>query len=168
VWERHLDGVDGADEVGVDAVGPRLHRRGALHGGDAGLGDDDVEVAQLGDPVVQRLLERSGVSHVDLGGDRLAARLLDVLGGLLEVFRPGQRVAHGVDVGADVDGDDVGAFLGQPDGVAAALTARCAGDECDLALNASHSGVLSFFRRCPAGAVQVFRPPLTPKIWPVM
>ena len=35
---------------------------------------------------------------------------------------------------ADVDGDDVRAFFGEPDRVTATLAARRAGDECDLAL----------------------------------
>ena len=60
------------------------------------------------------------------------------LGGLLEIFRGGQRVADGLDVFAEVDGDDVGALFGQPNRVAAALAACGAGDECDLAFNASH------------------------------
>jgi hypothetical protein len=35
---------------------------------------------------------------------------------------------------ADVDGDDVGAFLRQPHSVTASLTARGSGDERDFAL----------------------------------
>src|SRR5207253_1021531 len=41
---------------------------------------------------------------------------------------------------AHVDGDDVGALMRQPDGVAAALTARRSGDESDFALNTSSHG----------------------------
>ena len=44
---------------------------------------------------------------------------------------------HGVDLLADVDGDDVGALLRQPHRVRAALTARRAGDESDLAFDTS-------------------------------
>ena len=52
---------------------------------------------------------------------------------------------------ADVDGDDVGALLGQPHRVAAALAARGAGDERDLALeptsHANHSRTSHEFER---------------------
>src|SRR5207245_6349471 len=44
------------------------------------------------------------------------------------------RIRHRADLRADVDGDDIRAFLRQPDRMTAALAARCAGDECDLAL----------------------------------
>jgi len=38
-----------------------------------------------------------------------------------------------------IDGDDIGALLGEPDGVAAALPACRAGDESDLALEFPHN-----------------------------
>ena len=43
---------------------------------------------------------------------------------------------------ADVDGDDVGALLRQPDRVAAALASRRAGDERDLSFDPSRHGYL--------------------------
>ena len=43
----------------------------------------------------------------------------------------GQWVGNRVDIGADVDGDDVGTLLGQRDGMAAALAPRRAGDDGD-------------------------------------
>ena len=64
-----------------------------------------------------------------------------------------------VEVLASVDRDDVGAFFCEPDRMTAPLPAGCARDECDLPLYASHLS-LSFR--------YVFRPPLTPKICPVM
>ena len=66
---------------------------------------------------------------------------LDQADGLGEVLRGGQRVRVRLDLLADVDGDDVGALLGQPDGVAAALTARGAGDEGDLSFKTARHGV---------------------------
>ena len=48
---------------------------------------------------------------------------------------------------ADVDGDDVGALLGEPDRVTAALPARRSGDESDLALDSSRHGHLAVGRR---------------------
>ena len=53
---------------------------------------------------------------------------------------------HAVDLLTDVDGDDVGALLRQPHRVRAALAARRAGDESDLAFNTS-SHVLTSIRR---------------------
>ncbi len=46
--KRGVDRVDGADQVGVDDIGPRLRPRLALHAGDTGLRDDDVDLAELG------------------------------------------------------------------------------------------------------------------------
>ena len=43
-------------------------------------------------------------------------------------------VANGVVVVQDVDGEDVGALFGQPDGVAASLPPACSRDEGHLAL----------------------------------
>ena len=87
-----------------------------------------------GDAVFECLLQLRGIAYVGLGGDDAPAGLLDEGGRLLEVLRRGHRVADGVDVLAQVHRDDVGAFFGQPDRVAAALPARCPGDEGDLPL----------------------------------
>jgi len=54
VRQRDLNGVDGADQVGVDHVAPGLQRRLPLHAGDTGLCHHDVELAELGESVVQR------------------------------------------------------------------------------------------------------------------
>ena len=51
----------------------------------------------------------------------------------------GQGVAGRGDVVAEVEGDDVGALLGQPHGVAAALSACGAGDQCHAPVDPSHS-----------------------------
>jgi hypothetical protein len=51
-----------------------------------------------------------------------------------QVRRGRHRVRHAGDLGTQVHRDDVGAFFGQPDRVAAALSAGGAGDESDLAL----------------------------------
>ena len=111
---------------------------GSLHARDAGRRDDDVELAQLGDAVFEGRPQLAGVAHVDLRRDDALAGLLDELRGLLEVLRCRHRVADRREVLTPVDGDDVGALLGQPNRVAAALPARGAGDEGDLSLNASH------------------------------
>ena len=143
--QSDLDGVDGADQVGVDHVYPGLQLRLALHACDTGRRHDDVEPAELGDAAVERLAQLLGLANVGLCGDDALTGLLDQLGGLVEILRLGHRVADCLDVVADVDRDDVGALLGQPNRVAAALPARSAGDECNFSLNASHY-------RCPFSA----------------
>ena len=100
---------------------------------DACVGDDDVQPSELLDAAVDGGLERVVIADVDLGGDDPPIQRLDHVGGFGEVFggrRRGRRVGEGL---ADVDGDDVGAFLRQPHSVAAPLPPRRAGDECDLA-----------------------------------
>jgi hypothetical protein len=94
---------------------------GAAEVDDAGVGDHHVEPAQSGDPVVDYCLQRGVVADVGLVGDDAAVEGLDLLDRLVRVV-----------VRRNVDGDDVGALFGQPDGVAAALTPRGAGDEGDF------------------------------------
>jgi hypothetical protein len=55
------------------------------------------------------------------------AGLFDQPSGLVEVLRRGQGISDGVDVVAQVDGDDVGTLLGQPNRMASSLPARGAG-----------------------------------------
>ena len=57
------------------------------------------------------------------------AGLLDQAHGLGEVVGGRGGDAVGLDLRADVGDDDVGALLGQPDGMRAALPSRSAGDE---------------------------------------
>jgi hypothetical protein len=80
-----------------------------------------------------------GVTDIGLRGEDSVVERLDLLGRLGEIVRGGHGVRHGADLLADVDGDDVGALLGEPDGMAAALPACRAGDECDFALKLSHA-----------------------------
>jgi hypothetical protein len=102
---------------------------------DAGVGHDDVQPAQLLDAAVDGRLERVEVTDVDFGGHDAAIERLDQVRGLGEVLGRRRRDRVVVDDGpADVDGDDVGALLRQPDRVAASLTARGARDESNLAL----------------------------------
>ena len=111
---------------------------------DAGVAADDVQPAQFGDAVVDSLLDGAEIANVGLGGDNPPVQRLDLLDGLFQIARRRHPVGHRVDLLAQVDGDDVGALLGQPHGVAAPLAAGCPGDEGDLALNASgHGFVLS-------------------------
>ena len=95
-------------------------------------------------PVVDGGLQRRLVADVGHPGDHPAVELLDLDDGLVEVLARRRRVLadDGVDPRAEVDGDDVGALLREPDRVRAALAARRPGDEDDLALHASGHAVL--------------------------
>jgi hypothetical protein len=133
-----VDRVDRADQVGVEHVRPGLQRRLALHRGDPGLRHHDVQPAQLGEARLQRLAELGPLAHVGLHRHDAPVLRFDQADRLLQVVRAGQRVLDRVDVVAQVDRDDVGALLGQPHRVAAALAARRARDEGDLALHTPH------------------------------
>ena len=99
-------------------------------------------------PASNACLQRGQVADVGLRGDDPAVQGLDLLGRLREVGGGRHGVGDAVDLLADVDGDDVGAFLGEPDRVAAALAACRTSDESDLAFKLSHDlAFLSF--ACP-------------------
>src|SRR6185503_9530274 len=98
----------------------------------------DVEPAQFGDALVEDRLQRDDVADVDFRSDATPPGLLDELRGLFEILRCRHGIADRREVLAPVDGDDVGAFLGQSNRVAAALAPACAGDEGDLLMYASH------------------------------
>ena len=100
-----------------------------------GVGDDDVEPAQCGDAVVDGLAQPVEVAGVDdrrrgSGGPVASTRrtVSSRSSGVAGVVGHARRQLAG-----DVDGDDVGALVGHPDGVRAALAPRRSGDECHLA-----------------------------------
>ncbi len=132
-----LDRLPHSAEVDVDHLLPDVlfHPvEPSSDGPDACVGDDDVQPAELLNTAVHRGFERVVFADIDLGGDDPSVQRLDQVGCFREVFgsrRWGRRVGEGL---ADVDGDDVRAFLRQPHCVAASLPPRCAGDERDLAL----------------------------------
>ena len=64
-------------------------------------------------PAIDRGGQRRAVADVGDLGVRALALLLDQPGGLVEVLGPRERVLVGLDVFADVHGDDVGALGGQ-------------------------------------------------------
>ena len=112
--------------------------------GAGGPGDDprvtahDVQPpAELGDPLADRRLDRREIPHVRAAGDDPPVQRLDLLDRLGQIVRSGHRVGDAADLGADVDRDDVGALLGQPDGVRPPLPPGRAGDEGDLTLELS-------------------------------
>ena len=65
---RGLDGVPDADEVDVELVAEGAARvGGGVHDPDAGVGEDDVDPAQLPRAVGDRPRDGVGVADVDLG-----------------------------------------------------------------------------------------------------
>lgn len=117
--------------------------------GDPGVGHDDVDPAELGQAVSDGSVELLLATDVSVAGHDPPAELLDLGDRLVEVLPGAQRVGHRVQVGAQVDRDDVGALLGQADRVRTALAAGRAGNEGDLACNPGHAGA-PVRRRCGA------------------
>ena len=64
-------------------------------------------------PAIDRGRQRRAVADVGDLGVRALAFLFDQPRGLVEVLGPRERILVGLDVLADVDGDDVGALGGQ-------------------------------------------------------
>ena len=103
------------------------------------------------------------VADVGLPGEDAPVQRLDRPHRLGELLRGAHLVAHRLQLGADVDRDDVGALLRQPDRVAPTLAAGGSGDEGDLALELSHvtprvaardlggETVAAVSGRCPVG-----------------
>jgi len=79
-----------------------------------------------------RCMDEATASKMIAAIDRIR-RSKDTVGGVFEVGFRRAWIADSVDVLAHIDADDVGAFLGQPDRVFAALAPRRTRDERDLA-----------------------------------
>jgi hypothetical protein len=60
--------------------------------------------------------------------------------GVVEILGCCERIIDRVDIGADVDGDDVGALSRKPQRVRATLPSRRAADDRDFALQQTHQG----------------------------
>jgi hypothetical protein len=111
-----------------------------VHRRDTGIGQHDVEVpervATRGDGVLQLPV----LAHVGPDRDDAPPEVAHELLGLGQVGVARHGVGDGRQVGAEVDGDDVGALFRQPDGVRATLPATRPRDERDLAVEQSHAG----------------------------
>ena len=97
-----------------------------------GIGEDEIEPAEFGDAVGHRRLEPFEVPDVTLLGHDAPTGLLDEVDRLVEILASRHRIGDAVDLIAQVERDDVGALLGEPDRVRAALTPGRARDEDDL------------------------------------
>ena len=114
------------------------HRVSSRPGTDAGVGQDDIEVAECGDPFLHDVAQLLPEAHVTLAGDDPAVQRLDLFDRLRQVLGGGVRVVHAGDGRADVHGDDVCTLLGQSHRMAPTLTTRGTGDECDFPLELAH------------------------------
>ena len=131
--------VEHPTEVHIDRIGERLRRQTRRQRADAGVGDHDVEVAEFGDAPVDRGRQCRPVPDVGDRGDDALTLLLDETSGFVEVFRPGQWVLVGLDVLAEIHGDDVGALGGEHARVRTSLTTRGSTDYRDLACHPAHT-----------------------------
>ena len=109
---------------------------------DAGVGDEHVETAELGDAFVEPALE--GVVVADVGGERNGppVQILHLAYRLGEVVGRGGGVGYGVHRSSKIGNDDVRTLPGQPERVRAALPPCGAGNERYLAFDSSWHVVL--------------------------
>ena len=89
----------------------------AEDGHDAGIGQNEVQPAELRRALCENRLQWIEVADVGLLGDDAPPGLLDQLDGLGEVLLGRHRVGDAVELLAEVDGDDVGALFGEPNRV---------------------------------------------------
>jgi hypothetical protein len=139
VGEGDSHGVHHATEVHVHRVDECL-RRLVLQRQDAGVGAHDVEPAERADPFLHCGAELIALAHIGLLGEDLLTRRLHLGHRVGHVLVRSQRIANGVDLLEQVDGDDAGPFFGETDAVGLALAACCAGDQSDLALESTSHG----------------------------
>src|SRR4051812_48923090 len=152
---RGLDRLPHTAEVDVDGlVEDVLAHLVQLHAcrTDACVGDHDVEPPELLDAAADGGRQGVEVAYVDFGRDDAPIQVLDHVRGFGEVLRRGRGRCRVVEPAADVDRDDVGAFLRQPYRMAAALAASGTGDECDLAFHPSGHGTSNSLGSCWATA----------------
>ncbi len=140
-----VDGVEYTGQVDVDDVLPGLfreaHKRSRRR--DACIRGDDIEAAEFGDTLRHGALESGTVADVSLDRDDPAVEFFDQNDSFLQVLFGAHRVVGTRDLIADVDRNDISASLGEPQSVAATLSARRSGDQRDLAFYSSHRSLLS-------------------------
>jgi hypothetical protein len=138
VRNGNRDGVHHADEIDIRGV-DELHGVRFAHGHwqDAGVRDNDVDPAEVGQPRLDRVAQFMALTHVGDPGNDTAPEFLHRSFRLREIIRRGKRIGVRVDLAADVDCDDVGTFPGHRERMGAALTACCTSDESNLAVEPS-------------------------------
>src|SRR5262249_14681927 len=108
----------------------------------------EIETTELGQSGPYYRLHGIVIPHVRLPGHDAPSGLLYQLDGFLEVFWCRQRVLNRFHLCAQVQDDDVRAFLGHQHRVRASLAPGSAGDECDFAVKPSHQDPSSHFSIC--------------------
>jgi hypothetical protein len=108
--------------------------------GDARVGEYKVDPAEFGDAVGHYLPKPVEVTDVALVCDDAPTSLLNEVDGFVEVFWASHRIGHTVDLVAQVQRDDVCAFLGETHSVRASLSPRRSGYESNLALKLTAHG----------------------------
>jgi hypothetical protein len=143
--KRSLDGEVHAVEHDVHGieVGGHLVRLLTEDRHDPGVGENEIQPAELSHAVGDDGLESLEIADVGLLGDDATTGLLHEIDGLVEILAGGHRIGHTVDLLAEVDCDDVGALLGEPHRVGPALTACRAGDEGDSSIKSIAHGQVS-------------------------
>ena len=127
----------------VDQVGRHVVER--LVAQDAGVVDDDVDLAERVDGGLDDGLAALGRGDGVVVGHGLAAGRLDLVDDLSA--RPRRRTAGAVDRAAEVVDDDQRAALGEQERVGAAEAAAGAGDDRDLAVEPEISHACSWCGR---------------------
>ena len=136
----------GAGEVDVDngvplLVGELPEPAPAEH---PGIGDHNVEPPEPFHAVGDELPQCGIIADVDGPGQHRASLRFHQADGLGQILGRRADVGNGVGHGrADIADDDVGALLGQPNRICAALTARGARHECHSSRQITHYPVLS-------------------------
>ena len=105
---------------------------------DPGVADADVEPAEAVDRSLDHALGMRLVGHRAVVGDRLPARIADLLHDAVGHRRPGAGTVPGP---AQIVDHHTSAFLGQQQGVGTPQTTPGAGHERDLAVQHAH-GIL--------------------------
>lgn len=102
------------------------------HRQDAGIGDDDVDPAEIGQSGLDGVAQFVAFTHVGDPRDHAPPKFFHRSFGVREVVGCRQRVGVARDVPADIEGNDVGARFGYGDGVRAPLAAGSSPDDGDL------------------------------------
>ncbi len=97
---------------------------------DSGVRDDHVQSAQFIDGSVDRFPKLVEMPNVGGRGNHAAAEGADLTFRFVKVFWGGRVVRHVIGKrSSEINGDDVRAFVGQPDRMHAPLPSRRAGDQ---------------------------------------
>jgi hypothetical protein len=142
---RRRDRVHNPVQVDLDDIEPHPGGRLPVGHDDPGVGHHDVQVPELGHPCLDCGDQLGLVPDVRHRCHDPAVESLDLTDRLVQVRLGGHCVRYRLDLVAQVDGDDVGPFLGQTYGVAPTLPAGSACHQRNLAFHSSwHDDLLTY------------------------